>query len=108
MPNPLINQAIADLRSRYPSLPDDYFDYLSRVGWGETEAGRMIYEGPVHSHEIYGTRKGLEFILLLGDDFQGHCFGYNEKTKSYGEVSNRGDWTPWPPSKGLSHYVDRH
>ncbi|MEX0867120.1 MAG: hypothetical protein WD030_07160, partial [Pirellulales bacterium] len=46
MPTPLTSETIADLRRQYPRLRDDYFDYLSTVGWGETDAGPTIYSGP--------------------------------------------------------------
>ncbi len=76
----------------------------SSVG-AETEAGPMIYEGPTTPEEIYGPRDELADILLLGDDFQGYCFGYNSITGCYGEVSNSGSWEPWPPSAGFARYI---
>ncbi len=89
---PLAPEVIAELRRQYPTLRDDYFNYLMSVGWGETEAGPMIYEGPTRPEEVYGQRDVLAGILLLGDDFQGYCFGYNSKTDCYGEVSASGSW----------------
>ena len=105
MPVPLTHEVISDLRRQFPTLRDDYFNYLMSVGWGETEAGPMIYEGPITSEEIYGPRDELARILLLGDDFQGCCFGYNSKTDCYGVVSVSGAWEPWPASAGFARYV---
>lgn len=74
MPLPLAPDVVAEFRRRFPALRDDYFNYLMSVGWGETEAGPMIYEGPTTAEEIYGQRDALAGILLLGDDFQGYYF----------------------------------
>jgi hypothetical protein len=75
------------------------------VGWGETNAGPMIYDGPMNPNEIYGLRDEHSGILLLGDDYQGYCFGYNTDTECYGEISDDGQWEPWPKSVGFGHYV---
>jgi hypothetical protein len=98
-------EAITRLRIQYPDLRDDYLDYLSRVGWGETQSGRMIYEGPVEYDEIYGPVDGLLSIPLLGNDFQGYCFGYNQDTGRYGEVADDGTWESWPDDQGITRYV---
>lgn len=105
MPTRLTPDAIAVLRQQHPELRDDYFDYLSCIGWGETESGRMIFKGPTGPEDIYGPRADLCGILLLGDDFQGYCFGYHTQMKCYGEVSNAGAWEPWPKSEGFLRYV---
>jgi len=105
MPTPLPLEAIANLRRQYPRLRDDYFDYLTAVGWGETDAGPTIYSGPTEPGEIYGPHDEHAGIVLLGDDFQGYCFGYNTETECYGEISDDGHWEPWPQTQGILHYV---
>lgn len=105
MPTPLTRDAVNELRRKHPHLPSDYFDYMLSVGWGDTAAGPMIYSGPVEPDEIYGHRNDLSGIVLLGDDFQGYCFGYNANTECYGEVSDDGSWEPWPASEGFACYV---
>lgn len=105
MPTPLSLESIAELRRQYPQLRDDYFDYLSAVGWGETEAGPNIYSGPIDPDEIYGARDEHVGIVLLGNDFQGYCFGYNTETQCYGEISDDGHWEPWANDRGIRHYI---
>ena len=105
MPTPLTSESIAKLRRQHPRLRSDYFDYLSAVGWGETEAGPNIYSGPIDPDEIYGHRAEHTGIVLLGDDFQGYCFGYNTVTECYGEISADGHWEPWTNDRGISQYV---
>ncbi len=98
-------QQISKLRRDYPLLPEDYFDYMKSVGWGATESGRMVYEGPVPAAEIYGARSTLCAIVLPGDDYQGYCFGFNLKSGRYGEVSDAGQWEEWPLDLGVRYYV---
>ena len=105
MPQPHTNQNVEQLRHQFPTLPDDYFHHLSKIGWGETN-GRMIYEGPIYSDEIYGQIDELNDIVLLGDDFQGYCLGYNLITSCYGEVTDSGTWEAWPSTEGIEHYFD--
>ena len=101
----LTPEAIRQLKQQYPMLRDDYFEYLLQAGWGETEVGPIIFEGPTAPEVVYGPRKNLATILLLAHDFQGYCFGFNYETDCYGEVSGNGSWQPWPCSAGFSRYV---
>ena len=102
----VLNDAqVAALIGKYPELPSEYIAYLRSEGWGEAQSGRMIYEGPMFPDEIYGDNYNGPNVLLLGDDFQGYCFAYNPETKSYGEISDSGDWEPWPNDEGFVNYV---
>jgi hypothetical protein len=101
MPTPVSTEAIAKVRLCFPWLRDDYFQYLAKVGWGETDAGRTSYSGPIAPTEIYGHRDHLSHIVLLGDDSQGYCFAYCSEMKCYGEVSGDGTWEPWSRVKGI-------
>ncbi len=105
MPTRLSLELIRELRQNYPRLRDDYFGYLQFVGWGDTETGHMIYEGPTGTDEIYGSRDDHSNIVLLGDDLQGYCFGYDTETKCYGEIGDVGTWKPWPSVEGIERYV---
>ena len=88
------------------NLPEDYIHYLSNIGWGETKNGRMIYSGPISPNEIYNENfKNKNNIVLLGDDFQGNCLGYDLTNKVYGEVSDFGEWEVWEKNELLSSYV---
>lgn len=86
---PLDKVRIDDLRSRYPSLPDEYLAYLSTDGWGEAQSGRMIYEEPVDPGEVY---VGLppSNLVLLGDDLAGYCLCFDLLSGEYGELSPSG------------------
>ena len=103
--NTLTSLELAEIRRDYPMLRDDYLSYMQSVGWGETESGKMIYQGPTAASDIYGARIGFAEIVLLGDDFQGYCFGFNKRSGHYGEVSEEGRWQEWPITQGIDYYV---
>ena len=96
---------IALIEATCPELPPEYFAYLRDVGWGETASARMIYSGPISPQDVYGASFRQPGIVLLGDDFQGHCFGYDLIASTYGEASPDGSWHVWPSGKGIRHYA---
>ncbi len=102
---PLHKTAVEALQAEFPELPADYFAYIETVGWGEADSGRMIYSGPVAPASIYGDRFAKSHIILLGDDTQGYCFGFDRDAKRFGEISDSGDWEPWPDGRHFTDYV---
>ncbi len=96
---------IEALKARYPELPTDYFDYLLNVGWGFAESGWMIYSGPVSPATIFGSRFDGSSIVLLGDDTQGYCLGFERQLKRLGEISDSGNWRPFDTTKTFSDYT---
>ena len=102
----LTEAQIADLVKEYADLPADYVAYLRTVGWGEAASGRMVYEGPIPPEDVYGDGYEGPEIVLLGDDYQGYCLGYDFASTCYGEVSDFGEWEPWSASQGLASYVE--
>jgi hypothetical protein len=103
---PLTEEEVADLQSHHPALPAGYLRYLREVGWGEAESGRMIYSGPVSPRDIYGSRCEGSQILLVGDDTQGYCFGFDRVAGRWGEFDASGNWTPWREDRPFSDYVE--
>ena len=89
----------------YPHLPGDYIQYMSNVGYGGTENGRMIYSAPVSPTEIYGRELECAGLVILGDDFAGNCFAYDFVGQRYGEVSPDGEWQPWVLEAGITDYT---
>ncbi len=82
----LSESKIAKIVENYPGLPKDYIEYLKNVGWGQAENGHMIYSEPLGPKEVYGDDFDCKDIILLGDDFQGYCFGCDLSLGVYGEV----------------------
>jgi hypothetical protein len=101
----LTDSQIAYLVHQHPDLPSDYLEYLRTEGWGKAVNGHMIYEGPIPPEDIYGDSYQGPKVVLLGDDYQGYCFGYDFNAKCYGDVSDFGEWEPWPTHEGLIDYV---
>src|SRR5687767_6224284 len=102
----LTQQELFAVRAQYPRLPPEYFAYLEHVGYGEAEGGRMIYGGPISPEEIYGSSLKNSSVVLLGDDFQGYCFGYDLDKGIYGEFTPWGEWRPWDKGS-FENYVSR-
>lgn len=84
-------EEIVRLRERYPGLPEEYLDFLCEVGSGDIKE-LQIYSGPTSAYGIYPcVDETLSHILLFGDDFQGHCFGFDvEKNYQVVEVDPSG------------------
>ncbi len=96
---------VAAVRLEYPGLPDEYFRYLADVGWGESESGRMIYERPISPEGVYGPQLRESDFILLGDDMQGYSLSFDTATGTLGEISDSGEWEPWPDGESFSDYV---
>lgn len=102
---PVSKPKLDAIRAEYPQLPDEYFDYLVREGYGEAPSGRMIYSGPIEPSFVYGARFQASRIVLLGDDMQGYCFGFDLDSHCLGEISASGEWEPWPPHRSFLSYT---
>lgn len=92
----LSSSEIADLIDELPALPADYIAHLREVGWGKTESGHMVYSGPIYPDEVYPHLTSENQRVILGDDFHGFCIGYDFQSKTYGEFSDKGDWSSFP------------
>lgn len=74
--SPLSLPELAAMQSEYPHLPAEYWEFLHRIGHGEI--GIIIYSGPVPARVVYGLKGDrLPGIVLIGDDGQGYCFGFD-------------------------------
>ena len=92
---PLSNEEVNKLKRVFPHLPADYWRYLLQFGPGEAPGGWMIYSGPVPPQDIYGDECALESMVIVGDDTQGYCLGFELNEGRLGEVSDSGEWEPW-------------
>jgi hypothetical protein len=74
----LSDSEIASLRSEFPNVPSDYFDFLANQGYGEIPDGLTLYSGPVSPTSILGRRaEGMSSILLIPDDLTGTSYGFD-------------------------------
>jgi len=68
---------IAALRERWQGLPEDYLAFLHEVGFGNL-GEIQLYSAPASPDSVFSPPpKHLDTILLIGDDMQGHCFGFD-------------------------------
>ena len=86
----LFSQTQADQLKTDYNAPEDFISFLLNVGFGRIGAGALqIYDGFVYVDEIFGySTAESENILLIGDDYQGNCIGYNPEDWSVVEVSS--------------------
>lgn len=96
-------EGLADMKARYPGVPDEYTEFLGSVGYGDVGDIR-IYEGLTSASDIYPKPQAdLSHIKLFGDDFQGYCFGFDtENGYSLVEVDPRGNIRPRTEGNFLS------
>ena len=93
------------LVAEWPELPADYLAYLREIGWGTTSSGHMIYNGPISPSEVYTQLSGESPRVLIGDDMQGYCLGYDFVSKRYGEYSDSGDWSSFDEDFDLAAHL---
>ena len=71
---------VSRMKELYPNLPEQYLTFLRTVGHGNL--GRIqIYAGPMNPVDIYSEsrRNQLNGIIIIGDDMQGFCYGFDLK-----------------------------
>lgn len=90
---PLNQEEVEALRTKVPELRNDYLRYMAEMGWGEAPSGHMVYDAPIHASDIFLSHSdNLSDVVLLGDDFQGYCIGFDRQQLNYGEISDFGEW----------------
>lgn len=68
---------ISELKAETPELPQDYLGFLGMIGCGNL-GELQVYSGPISPAFVYPQPKGdLSKIVLIGDDLQGYCFGFD-------------------------------
>ncbi len=102
---PLTSAEIDRLVAEHPDLPRDYLAYLRDFGWGETPRGHVIYSGPISPDEVYPQLPGDKQRVLIGDDMQGYCLGYDFASKRYGVFSDFGNWSSFERHFNLAAYL---
>jgi len=84
---------VASIRSAYSGIPEDYLEFLGTLGFGNLR-NLFLYSGPSPGSELY-KNDALKDIILIGDDGQGYCFGFDSKAAyQLVEVDPRGSVEP--------------
>ncbi|PSB40118.1 hypothetical protein [Chamaesiphon polymorphus] len=89
MSKKLSSEEVNKIKIMFPAIPEDYFDFMRNIGWGNFSNSLMLYSAPVNPDEIYGDDypDDISRILIFGDDFNGRCFGWDPSNKFYiGEI----------------------
>jgi len=64
----------AEIRAKFPGIPDDYIVYLKRIGAGSfLSCSYAIYSSPIRPEDVFGTRDPgwPDDLLVFGDNFSG-------------------------------------
>ena len=96
---------IDDLCTKAPGLPSDYLLYLRDLGWGTAESGHVIYSGPISPSEVYPHLGPASRRILIGDDMQGFCLGYDFDSKRFGVYSDAGNWSEFAHDFDLANHL---
>ncbi|MEO6809476.1 MAG: hypothetical protein ABI353_10245 [Isosphaeraceae bacterium] len=84
----------AQMVSEFPGIPAEYVDFLTRVGFGDL-GELQFYEGPVPAGDIYPQHKNTTTIIIICDDFQGTCYGFDMASDfALVEISPKGAVSP--------------
>lgn len=103
----------AALLAAFPSLPDDYLQFLCEVGSGTIGKGRYaVYSEPLEPSEVFDqpTADGLREVVLIGDDFAGghEAFSFGSPVAAFGSVdSTSGRFEPGPEDATFSSFIKR-
>lgn len=91
-PAPASREEVDALRNEYPGIPKDYLTFLQEIGSGNL-GPFILYSSPSDPEFVYGPRaENLPGIILLGDDMQGYCFGFDtEEDFQLVEIDSRAE-----------------
>jgi len=73
----LTTEEVRELQLQFPSLPQDYIEFLREIGSGNL-GDIQIYSGPTNPDSVYPSISSeLAQVVLVGDDLQGYCFAFD-------------------------------
>lgn len=78
---PLSPSDVDRLKQEFPGLPEDYWGFMAKIGWGDF-GDFMILERPVAPKHVVPPSDHPPGIILVGFDAQGDCFGFDTKERS--------------------------
>ncbi|WP_145312040.1 hypothetical protein [Gimesia fumaroli] len=100
---------LAEIENKYPRMPEDLKELYLTLGYGSIASSSYMIHIPTEPDEIYDeeTAKGLEGILIVGDDFSGTCEAYNAKQGwLFGTIGSHGQFEEYGPEvPGLVHFL---
>ncbi|WP_312315915.1 hypothetical protein [Stenotrophomonas sp.] len=86
---PVSREKLAQLRADYPQIPDQFIEFLEKVGFGCIgDGGYMIYDGVAEPGFICSEPESVDWILLFGDDFSGCNAGFHVITGRIYEIDS--------------------
>jgi hypothetical protein len=90
---------LREMQRQFPGIPEDYTTFLRELGSGNL-GEIQVYSGPIGPRDVYPLASGeLEKVVLIGDDMQGYCFGF--------DVGNRFQLVEVDPKGQVDRSIER-
>jgi hypothetical protein len=97
------------LLSKHPKMPAHLRDFFSQVGCGSIGDSRYMIYGLISPAGIFDeeTARGLQGVLLVGDDFAGTHEAYDTRGGSwqFGTVGGSGKFQPSKEPKDFVAFI---
>jgi hypothetical protein len=95
---PVKTEWVNSAARRYPGMPDDLKHFYATYGYGSIGDNRYMIHCLLEAGDIYDakTAHGLDGILIVGDDFAGHCEAYDAANGwRFGSIGSNGQFEPY-------------
>ena len=93
---PLTESELGQVLLRHPNLPDHLRQLFTVLGAGVIGDSRYAIHALLDPAEVYDaeTARGLDGVVLVGDDFAGTCDAYDTKRGwKFGSIGASGEFT---------------
>lgn len=104
---PVMREWIESVVTRFPGMPDDLRHLYAAYGYGAIGKGRYMIHCLAEPSEMFDpeTASGLEGVLIVGDDFAGHCEAYDAANGwLFGTIGSDGRFEPY--GEMYSSFID--
>ncbi|MEZ6136319.1 MAG: SMI1/KNR4 family protein [Pirellulaceae bacterium] len=95
---PVKPEWIDSAAKRFPGMPDDLRQLYLSHGYGRIGDSRYMIHCLLEPDEIFDpeTARALDGVLIVGDDFAGHCEAYDASDNwRFGSVGSDGNFEPY-------------
>jgi len=95
---PVENEWIDSVVTRFPGIPEDLRRLYESHGYGSIGDSKYMIQCLLEPDEIYDaeTASALDGVLIVGDDFAGHCEAYDAANGwVFGSIGSDGIFEPY-------------
>lgn len=106
---PLSNDELRSLNSRFPDIPDHLIEFFRVIGCGRVGQSRYMIYDLLSPDEIWDetTSAQLDGVFLIGDDFAGtHEAYHTTKNWEFGSISAGGRYEPYSDHRTFLDFAE--